>query len=203
MKIIKKICYTLVDFFSLKYLSYLRSNNNLIFSNIRVKGFPIIDIRNGGEIIIENNVLLNSRNFGYHINMANRVKLFCDKPNAKISIGENSRIHGSCIHAFNNIKIGRNCLIAANCQIFDASGHDLSFEDVDNRINTFVNSSPIVIEDSVWLGANSVILPGSKIGYGSVIGAGSVVKNEIPPMVIAAGNPVKIIKKYQNLRYYD
>jgi len=87
-------------------------------------------------------------------------------------------------------------LIAANCQIFDGNGHDISFPDVENRINSKGASKPIVIEDSVWVGANSIILPGVTIGRGSVISANSVVIKDIPPMVVAGGNPAKIIKDY-------
>lgn len=59
-----------------------------------------------------------------------------------------------------------------------------------------VSSLPIIIEDNVWIGANSVILPGVKIGSHSIIGAGSIVVNCIPPHSVAVGNPAHIIKKY-------
>ena len=116
-----------------------------------------------------------------------------DRENAVIKIGENTRIHGTCIHAYKSIEIGKNCLIAANCQIFDGNGHDLSFENVHNRINTIGESKEIIIEDSVWLGTGVIVLPGVKIGMGSVIAANSVVHKDIPSMVIAGGNPVKEI----------
>ncbi|EML0281075.1 acyltransferase [Vibrio alginolyticus] len=112
-------------------------------------------------------------------------------------MGANTRIHGTCIHAYESITIGKNCLIAANCQIFDGSGHDLSFSDVENRINTRGVSKPVLIEDNVWIGINSIILPGVTIGNGSVIAANSVVTKDIPPMVLAGGNPAKIIKRYE------
>ncbi len=94
------------------------------------------------------------------------------------------------------ISIGKNCLIAANCQIFDGSGHDLSFSEVANRINTIGDAKPIIVEDNVWIGANCIILPGVRIGQGSVISAGSVVHKDIPEMCVAAGNPVKVVKQY-------
>ena len=53
----------------------------------------------------------------------------------------------------------------------------------------------IVIEDDVWIGANCVILDGVCIGRGSVIGAGTVVTREIPPLSIAVGNPARVIRK--------
>lgn len=123
-------------------------------------------------------------------------KFLLDQPGGIIKIGKNTRIHGTCIHAYTSVEIGENCLIAANTQIFDGSGHDLSFENPDNRINTLGNNKPIVIENSVWIGANSIILPGIRIGYGSVVASGSVVTKNIPPLTLVGGNPAKIIKQY-------
>ena len=56
----------------------------------------------------------------------------------------------------------------------------------------------VVIEDDVWLGANVVVLPGVKIGKGSVIGANSLVNKDIAPLSLAVGSPAKIIKKRLN-----
>lgn len=171
------------------YLAGLRLGRGVVF-----KGTPVIEISNGGQIIIEAGVTLNSSNWGYHLNMHSPVKLFADRPGARIMIGAGSRLHGACLHAYSAITIGKRCLIAANTQIIDGSGHDLSFGAVEQRIFTGGDSRPIVLEDDVWVGANTLILPGVTIGKGSVIGAGSVVTKAIPPMVVAAGNPARIIK---------
>lgn len=168
-----------------------------IEGKIRLKGFPIIEISGGASILIGDNVTLNSKNMGYHINLHSPVRLFAEGLNTEITIGENTRIHGTCIHACKKISVGRNCLIAANTQIFDCSGHDLSFSDVSKRIDTRGNPKPITIEDNVWIGANCIILPGVCIGNGSVIAAGSVVTKDIPPFVVAGGNPAKVVKDYR------
>jgi galactoside O-acetyltransferase len=55
-------------------------------------------------------------------------------------------------------------------------------------------SEPIVIEDRVWIGSNVVVLPGVRIGYGSVIGAGSVVSRDVPPMSVAVGTPCRVVR---------
>jgi acetyltransferase-like isoleucine patch superfamily enzyme len=156
-----------------------------------ILGKPLINIVDGASVRIGNNVTLNSNNFGYHINMHSPLKLMADRKGAVIEIGDDTRIHGTCIHAYSSIIIGKKCLIAANCQIMDGNGHDLSFDNVENRINTKGSVKAVKIEDCVWIGSNSIILPGVTIGRGSVIVAGSVVKDNIPPMVLAGGMPAK------------
>jgi len=174
----------------------LRCNRRLSFgTGLRIRGWPIIDIHLGAKVVIGANVTLNSRNRGYHTNMHSPVKLVADRVGAQIIIGDRTRIHGTCIHAYKSVTVGRNCLIAANTQIFDGSGHDLSLDDPSHRIHTVGGAAPIVIEDDVWIGANCIILPGVHIGEGSVIAAGSVVTKNIPRLVLAGGNPARVLKE--------
>ncbi|MDH4084923.1 MAG: acyltransferase [Nitrospira sp.] len=176
---------------------WISQNHNIeVVGKLILNGRPLIDIRKESKLYIGDRVTLNSRNRGYHVNMHSPVKLFADKPGAVIRIGDNTRIHGTCIHAHESIEIGNNCLIAANCQIFDGNGHDTSFPDIENRIHTSGESMPIRIEDNVWIGVNSIILPGVTIGKGSIISANSVVNKYIPPMVIAGGNPAKVLSEH-------
>jgi acetyltransferase-like isoleucine patch superfamily enzyme len=127
--------------------------------NVKFNKIPIIHSEENTSIIIGDNVTLNSNNYGYHLNMFGKVKLCTDRPHAIIEIGTNTRIHGTCIHAYKKIYIGKNCLIAANCQIFDGNGHDLSFPLVENRINTTGGAKEIIINDNVWIGTDCIILP--------------------------------------------
>lgn len=159
-------------------------------------GNPIVDLNRYSKLEIGNGVTLRSKNKGYHGLLSNKVKLMCDK-NAIISIGNNTRIYGSCIHASKNIKIGERCLIASNSLIIDRNGHDLSMEKPENRINTYGISSRIIIENDVWIGTNSVILPGTYIAKGSVVMANSVVKGVFKEKCIIAGVPAKILKEYK------
>ena len=59
----------------------------------------------------------------------------------------------------------------------------------------YQETKQVVIEDDVWIGARSVILPGVKIGTGSIIAVGSVVKKDVEPFSIVAGAPAKLVKK--------
>ena len=172
----------------------LFKRNCRIGKKLKLIGIPIVDIRNGGLVLIGDRVTLNSRNRGYHISMHSPVKLFADRPGAKIEIGDDSRIHGSCLHAYKRIVIGRRCLVAANTQIIDCSAHDICLENPADRVHTFGTAKPVTIEDDVWIGMNSIILPGTHIGAGSVIAAGSVVSGNVPSRSVVAGNPAKVVK---------
>ncbi len=188
-----------IAFYSwLMKLRFIRLRDLEWGERVVVKGSPLIEVVKGAQVTIGDDVTLNSRNRGYHINMHSPVKLVADQPGASIRIGASTRVHGSCIHAYSEITIGANCLIAANCQIIDGSGHELSFEDLEGRMRTSASGLPIVIEDFVWLGANCIVLPGVRIGRGAVVGAGSVVTKDVPPMVVAAGNPARVLRRFDD-----
>ncbi len=97
--------------------------------NVRFVGTPLLAIGRGGSVRLGDDVVLDSSNRGYHANMFAPVKLVAEVPGAEIEIGEATRIHGTCIHARRSVRIGKRCLIAANCQVLDSDGHDPSFAD--------------------------------------------------------------------------
>lgn len=193
LKLLKYIYNNILTF----KITLFNRNRLIIGRKTRFNKAPIIKIHNNAKIILGNRVLINSDNSNYHINMHSPSKLIADRPGAKIIIGDDTRIHGTCLHAYKLISIGKKCLIAANCQIFDGNGHNTSFDNVENRINTIGGAKEIIIEDCVWIGANSIILPGVKIGRGAIVSAGSVVCEDVPAMTIVRGNPAKVIKYYE------
>lgn len=90
-----------------------------------------------------------------------------------------------------HIYIGDYVMIAPNVTLSTA-GHPIEPE-MRKKIAQF--NIPIHIEENVWIGANSVILPGVTIGKNSVIGAGSVVTKDIPANVVAVGNPCRVMRE--------
>jgi len=118
-----------------------------------LKGVPSIITRDGARIQIEDEVLLNSCDHGYHLSMHSRTKLYAEGKGARIRIGAGTRVHGSCIHAYSLVDIGRFCLIAANCQIMDGSGHRVSFDNLPTRLAHDSRATPVIVEDYVWIGA--------------------------------------------------
>ena len=96
------------------------------------------------------------------------------------------------ISCLNNVHIGKDTMIAPRVYIIDV---DHEFMDIEMPIRLQgYRTSPIIIEDDVWVGTGSVITRGTHIGKGSVIGANSVVRGFIPPYSIAVGIPARPVK---------
>ena len=90
-----------------------------------------------------------------------------------------------------HIYIGDYVMIGPNVTIATA-GHPID-PDLRQRVAQF--NIPVRIGNNVWIGANSVILPGVTIGDNSVIGAGSIVTKDIPANVVAVGNPCRVLRE--------
>ena len=109
------------------------------------------------------------------------------------------------------VVIGERCFIQQCCTFFGRGGIDIGNDvfigpkvnlitinhDLDPANRSATCRRRIVIEDKVWIGINSTILPGVRIGYGAVVGAGSVVTKDVEPMTVVAGNPARVIRKIE------
>ena len=114
-------------------------------------------------------------------------------PNGEIKVGDDSYIGPNCyLDGVGGITISSDVLISPNCKLI-TSQHNYS--DYKSKINLQGREfSCISVGKDVWIGSNSVILPGIKIGDGAVIGAGSVVTKNVGEFEVVAGNPAKRIK---------
>lgn len=116
---------------------------------------------------------------------------YCDY-GSHIEVGKNFFANYNCtIIDVAKVTIGDNCQMAPNVAIYTA-GHPVHPV---SRNSMYEYGIAVTIGDNVWIGGNTVILPGVHIGSNTVIGAGSVVTKDIPDWVIAAGNPCKVIRE--------
>ena len=126
---------------------------------------------------------------GENINI--EVPFHCDY-GYNIEVGENFFAnYNLVILDVAKVRIGDNAQIAPNVAIYTA-GHPVH---PDSRNSGYEYGIDVTIGDNVWIGGNSVIVPGVTVGNNVVIGAGSVVTKDLPDNVIAAGNPCRIIRK--------
>ena len=107
----------------------------------------------------------------------------------RIEIGDNNFINGAFISATSLVRIGSNCKFGPITMIMDSDFHNVSDHNKDG------DTSEIIIEDNVWIGARATILKGVTIGTGSIVAVGSVVTKNVPANSIVAGVPATVVKK--------
>lgn len=130
---------------------------------------------------------------------------FVTSGNGKIETGEYVILNGCTLICTDHILIGDYVMIAWGAVVTDNEmGSDLDIPgrsllmknagDSGLRELPFSRSAPVIISDNVWIGFDAVVLPGTTIGRGSVIGCKSVVSGEIPEYSVVAGNPGRVIR---------
>lgn len=160
---------------------------------INIFGFPIILLKKGSQITVGSDLTLISACYFSEPGINHPVILRTTTPSSQIIIGNHVGMSGASIVAGEKIQIGDGVLIGANVVISDTDFHPImSNERRYSRTN--IQTSPITIGDNVFIGMNSLILKGVRIGKNSVIGAGSIVTSDIPEDCIAAGVPARILK---------
>jgi acetyltransferase-like isoleucine patch superfamily enzyme len=127
-------------------------------------------------------------------------------PQGRVSVGDFTLINGARIICDAEVSFGDYCLISWNTVFMDtcrlptsvaARRKELAaFASHDpRRLEGSATPKPIRIERNVWIGFDACILPGVTVGEGSVVGARSVVVEDVPPFSVAVGNPARIIRK--------
>ena len=151
-----------------------KGHQSVIYKNVRKDIVPFNSFELGAKSVIESFSTIN--------NMV-----------GAITIGSCSRIGlGNTI--IGPVSIGNNVNLAQNITV---SGLNHNYTDPNKIIiSQGITTFEIIIEDDVWIGANSVILAGVSIGKHSVIASGSIIVQNVPAYTVVAGNPGKIIKQY-------
>jgi maltose O-acetyltransferase len=108
-----------------------------------------------------------------------------------ISIGARTFVNFDCVMLdVAPIRIGESCQLATKVQLLTAT-HPV---DPEPRRLGWESAAPITIGDNVWLGGGAIVLPGVTIGENTVVGAGAVVTRDLPPDVVAVGNPARVVR---------
>ena len=163
----------------------------------RLDGFHI-----GGGSIVSSGCLFVDGLKKQAVNLANNVDIreHCIFYIGEIDVGSHTFIGRDCFfHAgiFHSdtepgrVQIGQNCDIAPKVT-FLCGTHMMG--ERSRRAGAAITKD-ITVGDGVWIGSNTTILPGVCIGSGSVVGAGSIVTKDVPPNVVVAGNPARIIRR--------
>lgn len=149
---------------------------------------PLADIEDsirGSKIIVGDHTVIDSF-----------VKIKPAGGKGDVVIGSYCVVNSGCVlYSGNGIKIGNHVAIASNCTLAPTN-HAYETKERLIREQGFKKSKGgIVIEDDVWIGANCVLLDGALLRKGCVIGAGSIVRGEIPEYSVAVGQPAQVTGK--------
>jgi acetyltransferase-like isoleucine patch superfamily enzyme len=140
--------------------------------------FPRLEAR--GEIIIGEALIVRNRILPCELGAV---------ASAYLHIGDRVSINqGAVVTAHYGIEIGDDAMIGEFAAIYDTNHHPV------DEIQP-IKYAPVIIGTNVWLGRNVTVLPGSTIGDHTVVAAGSVVKGELPPRVLAVGNPARPVRE--------
>ena len=138
---------------------------------------PVIEVHEGGELIINNTVVIGPNS--HFIVGRNGRLVFGDMDSTVTNLSYNSKIVAN-----EYIKIGSDCLFSWDILMMDSSTHLIG----DNT------RKPILMGNHVWVGARATILKGAEIGEGSIVANGAIVTKSFPPKTLIGGVPAKILK---------
>lgn len=169
--------------------SYLKN------STITVKGNNVLTIR---SMLIGSSIMVSGHNNTVeivNIKDLNRLKLQVIGNNCHVVIDEGTTMNGAhlvCMGNGNELIIGKNCMFAAEIEVWASDSHPIYASE---NTNTPINpSKSIHLADRVWVAQRACILKGVSIGENAIVGMASVVTKDVPASCIVAGNPAKVIK---------
>lgn len=171
--------------------------------NLLLKGVPVIFNKGGATLKIGDHVTIKSSFLSNLVGLYSRTIIVTRAPEAVIEIGDNVGISGATIYARKGIYIGENTCVGGNCKILDNDFHPIDVEERLRLLNDvhggdaadLIPTREIHIGKNCFLGCNSIILKGTVLGDGCVVGAGAVVSGKFEDNCVIAGNPAKVIKR--------
>jgi acetyltransferase-like isoleucine patch superfamily enzyme len=170
--------------------------------NLLLKGAPVIFNKKGAELTIGDNVTIKSSFLSNLVGLYSKTIIVTRAPGAYIRIGNNVGMSGVTIYARRGIEIGENTAIGGNTKILDNDFHPIEAEtrnkllaDKNGGDSDLVPAKPIKIGKNCFIGCNAIILKGTELGDGCVVGAGAVVSGKFEANSVIVGNPARCIRK--------
>ncbi|MCS4086107.1 acetyltransferase-like isoleucine patch superfamily enzyme [Salinibacter ruber] len=160
----------------------------------KIFGRPIIQRHRGSRIALGDGLYLRSWPRSNPLSPNHPVVLSTRNADASIDIGDDCGFTGTILVAGNRIEIGDRVQVGGNASIVDTDFHPLVPEVRWENFNAGA-TAPIVIEDDVFVGMEALILKNVTVGEGAVVGAGSVVTQDVPPRTVVAGNPATVVRE--------
>lgn len=185
------------------YKLFMKLNKAQYGKNLLLKGCPFIYNKKGAQLSIGDNCVIKSSFLSNLVGLYQKTVIVTRDKNAKIVIGNNVGMSGVTIYARKSITIGDNTCIGGNTKILDNDFHPIEWEKRNKLLadpkggNTteLIPAKEIVIGKNCFIGCNVIILKGTKLGDGCVVGAGAVVSGEFAENSVIVGNPARVIRE--------
>ncbi len=188
------------------YKLVMKANKVKYGKGLLLKGVPVIFNKKGAELTLGNNVTVKSSFLSNLVGLYSRTVIVTRAPGAYIRIGDNVGMSGVTLYARKGIEIGDNTAIGGNTKILDNDFHPIEAEtrnkllaDKKGGDSDLIPSKPIKIGRNCFIGCNAIILKGTELGDGCVVGAGAVVSGKFEAGSVIAGNPARVIRKMEKL----
>ncbi len=167
----------------------------LVFARVRAGMLRLRGAQMGGKCLLARRVTVERP---WQVTVGQRCQFETDvwiklvEPTAQVCVGDFTFFgRGVELDASESITIGDHVLLAPGVFITDHSHNIATEEHIGSQGCT---ADPVVIEDDVWIGVNSIVLPGVRIGTGAIVGAGAVVSRDVPANAIVAGVPARLLR---------
>ena len=162
---------------------------------VTLYGNPIIHLAPGARIIMEEGVTLISDSESNWAGINHPVIIAADE-GAEIILHKRVGLSGTSIVAVDRVEIGEDTMLGANTNVYDTDFHSVEpKERLNQKTIRDASHAPITIGKNCWIGSNSTVLKGVRMGDNAVVGAMSLVNKDVPDNVLVGGVPAKIIKK--------
>lgn len=157
-------------------------------------GWRHLRVPSGNQLTIGNESLIDAR-------------VLFESDAGTIVIGDRTYIGRSALICHTRIDIGNDVIMSWGITIVDHNSHSISWSKRSTDVTDWgkgvknwehVKRRPVRIEDKVWIGFNASVLMGVTVGEGAIIGAGAVVRKDVPPYCVVAGNPATVIRELSN-----
>jgi acetyltransferase-like isoleucine patch superfamily enzyme len=116
-------------------------------------------------------------------------------PGGRLQIGDRVGMSNSTIVCMRSVRVEDDALLGGGTQVFDTDFHALDAEERSRGPRPPVRSAPVIIRSRSFVGGHCILLKGSTVGEGAVLGAGSVLRSVVPDGQVWAGNPANFLRR--------
>jgi acetyltransferase-like isoleucine patch superfamily enzyme len=177
----------------------LRAHGATIGRRLRVRGPLRLHCHRTGTIRIGDDCRIQSGFAGNPVGGGERFAIWVG-PGGRLTLGDRVGLSNSTIVCMRSVSVENEVFIGGGTKIYDTDFHSLQAEERRQPGNPGVRTAPITIARGAFIGGHCLVLKGTTIGAETVLGAGSVVRGDVPGGQIWAGNPARLVRNVERAR---